>query len=119
MTKDPVLLARSIVLGRAPELSGRLGVACVLLNKAVYHTASDAMMALPGASKRDRVDTIRKDAVATIKLDGYSVNLCFYRDVPAEGDVLGEVHYKVQFRTRGENWSIGSGTHTQAPYELS
>jgi hypothetical protein len=100
MTKDPVL-AHSIVQGRAPEPQ-RLGVACVPLNQTVHHVPpSDAMMA-PGALS-ETAATIRKDAVATIKLTGYSVNSCFYRESPvAEGDAWRSLLQGPVSNSRGE-----------------
>jgi hypothetical protein len=63
------------------------------------------MMALPRLSET-AATIVCKDAVATIKLDRYSVNLCFYRAAD-EGDVFGDVYYNVQFRTsRGRTGAL-------------
>jgi hypothetical protein len=102
MTKDPAVLVDTYRTGKAVQISGRLAVAPVKLNKTIYNTAADAFEALSGPVKRNADGVGRKNAVATLKLDGYSLNISFFKAGPV-------VRHSLSFRTKGNTCTIGAG----------
>lgn len=100
MTKSMETLAECWLSGKPPRLTGKMAVTPVLLNKQIFNSAQSALDALGGKRGRDGTSL---NAIATLKIDGFSVNLSFYRDDD------GVVHHQIAFRTRGSTWTIGAG----------
>jgi hypothetical protein len=104
MTRDPSVLVDVYRTGKPVQMSGKLSVAPILLNSKIYNSASDAFAALGGQVKRDAAGSAvaRTDAVATLKLDGYSLNISFFKEASA-------VRHSLSFRTKGNTCTIGAG----------
>jgi len=100
MTKSVDVVSTCLLTGTVPRLTGKHAVTPVLLNQKIYNDAESAMDGLAG--KRS-ADGAKIGAVATLKLDGFSVNLSFSKNDD------GTVQHQIAFRTRGNLWTIGAG----------